>query len=505
MQGRILLLIYLLLPLCVHPTLSQNQLPYTQTKVESLIACFKLDAAERLLPKLEHTGLESFYNANIQIYKYLGTQNPAFLEKLNNSWENYVNGIEQMADTDTLKEVLLSDLYCKRAVIAFLNHQYLAAVKYTRTGRKLIQTHRKKYGNHILQMKIRGLFNVLLGSIPAKYKWISNTLGYYGDIQRGVSQLEQASRQSTLLRMEAFLISCFVEKNMLNRSERALSRLLRMRKRVGANMVLDFVLAAGYMHDKQNEAAISILSQRNQYDKAGIFAIPYWDYLLGKAFYFQENHTKAHLHLSQFLGTHRGKLFRNDAYFRLGMSLTLDDKYRQGRAYFELIAHATEGMDEDEYASYMARKFASVEPGPHTLNIFRARNLYDGGYFNRAISILKNLEVMPDLPPHLRIELHYRLGRVYHATEKFDQALSRYESCVSFSPEKEYLYLKVYALYYKGEILRKSGDLENARKAFDEALKADDYFYQNGLQNRCKIALDEVKREIRAQSSANNR
>ena len=271
MLFRIHFQVFLLSLFLPHLSSAQATLPYQQDKLESYIAEFKLDSAQQLVPSIHHAGLEAFYTSNILIYKFLGTQHPTHLKKLDDSWNNTVEQIGKMAETDTLKEVLLSDLYCKRATIAFLNGNYLAAVKYTRTGRKLIQKNEKKYGDHIGQMKIRGLFNILLGSVPAKYHWITHTLGYYGDVQKGQRQLEKAAKFSKLLHMEAFLVSCFVEKNMLNHTERALSRLLKMRKRTGPNIVLDFVLATGYMHDKQNEEAIRILSLRNQYVGKGIF------------------------------------------------------------------------------------------------------------------------------------------------------------------------------------------------------------------------------------------
>ena len=49
------------------------------------------------------------------------------------------------------------------------------------------------------------------------------------------------------------------------------------------------------------------------------------------------------------------------------------------------------GFDEDEYAEYMASQFAETPPGTHVSELFRARNYFDGGYFEEALVILNSL------------------------------------------------------------------------------------------------------------------
>ena len=474
-------------------------------QIEDNLSRFQLNRAEKILSQLPSPPRKAYYKTVIQVYRFLSTQDPQYLEVLDEYRDKNFDILSEMSEADTLKEIFQADLYARFAIVDFLNHNYFSALRLARKSGKLIQQHRKKYGDHVEQFKIRGLFNVLFGSVPDKYQWIAQSLGYHGDIQRGLQQLEEAANKSGFLRMESFLIVAFVRKNMLNQSEGALTRLLRARKQEGPNILIDFALASAYMNMQKNEEAIQVLSNRKSYTHGDVFFIPYWDYMFGKAWYFKESHSKAQYYFSRFLKTYKGKLLKQDAYFRLGLSLTLSGNYTAGREFFQLIQNEEGGFNEDQYASFMAAAFVQKEPHAYVLSLFRARNLFDGGYTDQAIEILNGLNNQyPMLPIDIRIELHYRYGRVYHRMKNFIRALDHYQKCAALETDLQ-KWLQAYAMYYQGEIARQEGKLITAKYCYESALDFDDYFYQDGLENRCKIALDQVQTELDSQTSPKSR
>ncbi|MEO1215607.1 MAG: tetratricopeptide repeat protein [Bacteroidota bacterium] len=482
---------------------------FSQTVLKELekdLQEFRLSAAEEKIHSLEAPKLRAYYACNILIYKYFSTQQSEYYSALDNYFDQAVDIIEN-SPADSMREVFLSDLYGKRAVIAFLDHNYFQAIRYARNCHKLIDKSRDKYGDHIEQMKIRGLFNALLGAIPRKYQWISNTLGYKGDIQKARIQLEVAARESSFLRQEALFILYFVEKNMFNETHKSLARLEAKRKEIGGNILMDFILASGYLSTKNNKKALEALNRRGYYSRKDIFFIPYWDYLMGKAYYYKGTHSLSQMYFSRFLKGYEGKVFKSDAYFRLAMSYTLEGKYEQGRTYFQLIADGKkQGLDEDEYAKFMAEKFSQKKPSAYQLSLFRVRNLFDGGYLLNALELLTELEQTSFAQLNLeeRTELYYRYGRIYQQDGKNKLALTYYEKCRK-EAKSEQSWLQAYATFYSGEIRRKQAQPSEAKVLYKEALTFKDYFYQNGLENRCKIALSELKKELKNQASASNR
>jgi len=481
--------------------------PTIHEELEKKIASFHFEAASKLIPQLSDKKYQAYYRSNILIYKYLSTQNPKYYEEMEEVWDQAVQLVEESAAGDTLREILLSDLYGKRAVIAFLDKRYFQAIRFTRLSHKMIEASQDKYGDHIEQMKIRGLFNALLGAIPQKYQWISNTLGYKGDIDIARHQLEKAAKNSHILRQEAVFILFYVEKNMLNETEKAVARIENSRKIYGANILIDFTLASAYLNLKKSPKALSILDRRAIYKNAEVFFIPYWDYLLGKTHYYKESYAKAQVYFSQFLNTYNGKLFKSDACFRLAMSLTLAGNYESGKAFFARIAYDENGgLDEDEYAIYMSEKFLKQPPNTFEIALFRSRNLFDGGYMDKALFKLEELERqhLKFLSLAERTELYYRYGRIYHVKGEHKLALEAYRSC-TWEPEGEMVWLQAYSSYYSGEIMRNRAKHNEAIAFYKKALSYKNYFYQTGLENRCKIALGTSRRELRTQTSASSR
>jgi tetratricopeptide (TPR) repeat protein len=187
-------------------------------------------------------------------------------------------------------------------------------------------------------------------------------------------------------------------------------------------------------------------------------------------------------------------MYRSDAFFRLGMSFTLSGNYQAGKLCFHNLASGgNDNLEEDEYASFMAGQFLQAPPGPAAQALFRARNLYDGGYYDKALDILKRLTTQVNtLSDDERTELYYRYARIYHTLGEAAKARTAYRQCID-QPAVHQKWLQAYAHFFLGDLAREEGNNTMARTHFEEALAYDDYFYQAGLENRCKIALYDLK------------
>jgi len=460
-----------------------------RAQIETLIASFQLDSAEVKIEQLPSAAYQAYYQGNILIYRYLGQQDEASLTVIEARWHDLVAEVETMPEKDPLRGVMLSELLGKRALVEFIHHDYLSAVNHARLGRKLIAENARRFPENVEQRKMLGLFNVVLGAVPSRYQWLINLLGFEGDINLGIRQLEHAAQKGDLLALEAEIILYHVEKNILNQSEDALARLREVRNRVGKNMLIDYFLATGLMSIKHNESALQVLLRRPHYDDGKVFLLPYWDYQLGKAYYYRGDMKRAQRYLAQFVRDYRGRMFRTDASFRLGMALTFSGSYTVGKTFFQAVADQRgDQFDEDDYAQYLCQRFAHQPPSESVLTLFRARNLYDGGYFDQAIAALQSMP--PDqLSADEWCEWHYRFARIHHTEGRLDRALDHYRSCLSREVSKELRHLHAYACYFQADIARSRNRPDEAKSLFQEALRYNHYFYQDGLENRSKAAL----------------
>jgi tetratricopeptide (TPR) repeat protein len=464
--------------------------------VESRLEQFHLDAAWEESERLEEPAYTSFYKANILLYKYLCSQDAAYSEKFRDGWKETLHSLESLPKTDPMRDLLLAELYGKRAALEFMQENYFPAVRFAKTCRSIIRDHETQFPNMPENKKLLAVFNIAFSEVPRKYQWLTNMFGFKGDLQEGLTQLEEASQKSTLLRLESQFIAHFVEKNVLSQPEKAIKRIQDEKKRSGPTILMEYALATAWTGMKKNDQALAILEKRSRFaEDPDIFYIVYWDYNLGKSYYYKEDYTRAQIYFSKFLNATKGALYRTDATFRLGMALTLDGHYDKAKAFFSRLANEkNSGFDEDNYAFHMAQHFAAEAPSAAIQDLFRARNLYDGGYFTRAETVLNKLnQNAASLSAGDLAELHYRYGRLYHATDKPTEASLHYRTAIEQADAGDQRWMQVYAWYYLGEIARSQGKKEEAREAFKTALKYNDYYYQAGLETKCKTALSEMK------------
>jgi len=467
----------------------------TRVEIENDLEKFYLIPAESKLHLLGNDSYEAFYESNIWVYKYLATENADYARKFEASWKANYKRISSLPTTDALRNVFLAEMYGKRAILAMIQENYFAAVRYARQCKILIEANKKRFPHNVEQEKLLGLFNIAFSSVPRKYQWLTNLLGYKGDLKKGMVQLQKAVEKSSLLRMEAQFVSYYIERNILVKPKDALQRIYGEKIRSGSSVLVDFCLASAYIRMKKNDKALSILQKRTQYaNDLKVFFIPYWDYMLGKAHYHKENYGSALKYFKKFREGHKGAMFHSDAMFREGMCHVFSDEYEAGKGVFKkLLASKQANFDSDEYGKHIAGEFIANKPGKSRISLFRARNLADGGYTDKALGELKNLQLRySNLTSANKTELYYRYGRIYHDLGSFSKAKANYLKCLEHT-SGDRLWMQVYALYYLGELMEKEGRKDTAKGYYKKALKYDKYFYQAGLESRCKTALHNLK------------
>lgn len=458
--------------------------------IESDIEQFHLTDASTKLSQLS-APYRTFYENNILIYKWAASQDGAYITQFFKNWDAAIALIEAMPQNNAHRRIFLAEMNGKRATLEFVKGDYMKSILHAKECYSLIQENVKLFPNDISNYKMQGLFNIALSSVPKKYQWIINSLGFKGDVNLGMKQLATASAKGDVLRAESSYIAYYAEKNLMSKPDAAVQRLLNEQKISGSNIGTDFFIATGYFVMNKNDKAFEILSKRYKYvQDSKVFFIPYWDYALAKSYYFKEDYKSAQTYLTLFLAKQKGSMYRTDGLFRLGMSQILSGDYTTGKQQFvKLVSQKRSGFDEDEYAYQMANRFMKAEPNQTIKSLFRARNLFDGGYFTKSLTILESLKANQNaLTSEEKTELFYRFGRVYHAQKNYALAQTYYTNC-TIQAQSGALYMQVYAHYYLGEISRTLGKKEEARAHYKKALTFDNYSYQNGLESRCKTAL----------------
>jgi tetratricopeptide (TPR) repeat protein len=472
--------------------LSASEPATYRQRVEARISAFQFTHAQALIPLIPNRGYQAFYQSHILAYKYLATQDPAWLAELRGQWGDALRTVESIPASDPARTGFLADLYCKRAAAEFMAENYLTAIRLAKTGYGYLQ---ETPPGRPEALKLRGLFHVLFGAVPSRYQWLTQMLGFEGDVATGIALLEQAQAGGATLRMEAVVLLFYTQRNLLNDPQAALSRLDAEVQAHGPSFPLDYLRASALLSLRHTDEALSILRRKPSYLSEQVFWSPYWDYLQGKAQYFRNDWDQARSSLGEFTRTCKGSLFLTDAIFRLGMAELLAGRQEAAQPWFARIARERSGgFDEDAYAASMAWQFLQVPPSQATLDLFRARNYFDGGYFDRARETFGQIEALAAaLSPAEAAELQYRYGRLEHLCSRYPQAQQRYQAALEIPLEGPARYVQAYSLFYLGELERERGSREAARRYFEQALRMDQYHYQSGLESKIKPALTALR------------
>lgn len=465
-------------------------------QIESLLVELRLDQAAEQIQLIEDPGYQSFYYSNLGLYQVLSSMKRSEFASFRAQWDQWEEQVRNLLRADTLREVMLADMSAKRAIVEFIDHRYLNAVYHVRSARKYLDESRDTYGLMVEQMKLEGLFEVLLSSMPRKYKWIADPLGFSGDMSTGLSYLRISAKTCRLFNGESQLLLALIEKNILDQPETTIRRLERYQRKLQRPAILiDFFHASCLQSIKRNHHSLELLSSKDRFGD-GISDFPFWDYLAGKARYFNGNTAAARRSFASFLDGYEGQLFASDAIFRIGMCWLLDGDPQEARPYFQsVVSQQPHHFDEDAYAYALAARFLRQNPGPVCLNLFRARSAYDGGYYERAAHILEETQDTYALRSEEWVEWYYRLGRILQDQGKIEDAIRAYQNSLKFQSDEYTSWIQAYSCFYLGELYSGQHDHRQADAFYQQALEYDDYFYQSGLENKCKSARSEMLRK----------
>jgi tetratricopeptide (TPR) repeat protein len=155
--------------------------------------------------------------------------------------------------------------------------------------------------------------------------------------------------------------------------------------------------------------------------------------------------------------------------------------------YLNLVR--SKGSAADEKDKEALKEANDVRPDEELL---RARFYFDGGYYDKALAMLKGkqfneLKIVRD-----KTEYYYRFGRTYDAMENDTAALTNYQRAINLGKATGYYYAANSALL-SGLIYEKKRDFKKAAEFFKLTLSMKNHEYQNSIDNQAKDGLSRIK------------
>lgn len=338
---------------------------------------------------------------------------------------------------------------------------------------------------------LSGAMQVVAGTIPDGYKWLSSLLGIKGNLREGMQQLEKflASSDSwaAVFHDEAVFYYLYLKFYIENKHDEVFTYIREHALDVQHNRLYTYLAANLAINNQQAAYAEQVMRQRSA--DAGYLEMPVWDLEMG---YVRLCHleTDAPAYLDRYVRNFKGRFYIKDALQKMSWSYYLQGDMVRANAYRQDVLRKG-GTDSD--ADKQALKEAKSGKWPERL-LLKARLLCDGGYYGDALALVQGKGAGDFSAAEDKCEFWYRMGRIYDGMSRWNEALGAYGSAYQLGRDlREYFAAR--AALQSGYIAERRGDKRQAMVYFDQCLSLKDHDYKNSLDQKAKAGIARCKGE----------
>ncbi len=367
--------------------------------------------------------------------------------------------------------------------------EYITAALEINKAYKLLQKNNKLYPNFTPNKKSLGLLYCLIGSVPEQYNWILSFTGMEGNINSGLSLMNEAIQEMKthkdfeIMLEEGYFLYSFLKMNLDNNMA-DLQKLLNELKDEDY-LLLNFASSRIASKLGENDLAIQILENR----KVGKDHYPfhYLDYLLGinKQNKMDNNCLD---HFENYLINFKGINYKKSVLMRMSWHHHINgnsEKYE----YYKNKINSIDGTQVD--ADKEAQFYFKNSNAPH-INLLKARLLFDGGYSKLAVEELEKI-IFPNFFNNSKnnLEYFYRYGRCMQQMGKDDIAINYYKKTVLAGSNESYYFAAKAALQI-ALLYEKSNNINEAKRYFNICIEMEDHQYELGIEQKAKAGLNRL-------------
>ena len=449
-----------------------------------------INEAEQLLQQEEKGNPDNlipyFLDNYADFFTLAINQDESDLKRLEKNMDVRLNLMEEGDKTSPYYLYCQAEIDLQWALAKGMFEEYFSALKEVRQGYNLLEENEKKFPDFIANKKSLSMIHACIGTVPGSYKFAVKLLGFDGTIEQGMHEAEQvimySKTNSFIFHDETMMIYIFLLEYLKNEPDKSWQLCESAEFPIKDNLLAYFLKADIAMKSFHNDSAIALLSHRPETG----FNFYYLDYLQGIA-KLNRLDADANVPLNKFVTEFKGKNYLKDAYQKLAWYYLINgDKVNYQKTIANCITKGQTLIDNDEAAEREAQK-GEV---PNVL-LLKVRLLQDGGYFERALSLLSQKQIDDFTTDKDKIEFVYRTGRVYHESGKTDEAITYYKKTIEIGGDKTY-YFAASAALELGYIYEAKKDVKNAQYYYQKCIDLPNEDYKTSIDQKAKSGLERL-------------
>jgi hypothetical protein len=457
----------------------------------------RFDKAENLIrnEKLKDpdNAAYAYFDGYIDFLKYLLNEESTDYEHLSSLHQSRLNILNKVPKASPWHYYSQGQANLQNAIAAIKAGNYLKAASYLRQSYNLFQENERRFPSFLPAKAGNGLMHILFGSVPDSYRWITNTLGFKGDVYHGIDLiykiLEHPDPDNSFLYNECLFLCSFITSDLSNNPvfSHKLANLFaenKNRAELKINLLLTYGAASLYINNGENDEALKLLINRP--DGPGYYKIHYLDYLTGTSLLNKMN-PSCRLYLLRYVNSYKGTSYVKSAYQKLAWSYLIDNDLHHYNQYISRALIFGNSQMENDKEAYTEAK---TGVRPH-INLLKARLLFDGGYYTESENALHSISVK-SLTSLQKTEYYYRFARIKHKTGQIDDASTFYLNCLQ-SEGNSSTWFGANSLLQLGLISESQLKYNEAKSYFNQCLDRDFPIFRNSIHQKAKAGLSRLK------------
>ncbi len=426
-----------------------------------------------------------FFKAMIYHYRYTFLRVRTDFDKFIQLSDNVIDAAEKVLDKDKKNSnalFYLGGIYGYRGIVRSQENQIVRAVWDGRKGYSYLEDAiEANLNNHDAEMGL-GMFNYFVSRIPSSFRWMIKIMGFNGDRQKGLEQLERAATKGTYAKNEAkwWLSQFYVAEEQPERAFKFLDQLSNKYaqnpfyvQRYG-NILLYWLRRADEAIVVLKKAIIIQNSEAERFISASYSS-------LSDAYRFKNNFTESIQWGQKYVSSKDIDSSSKDyTYYRIGLC-------------YELLEDRTTAIQNYQRAGKNTDAQERIKT-PLTyadIILVKMSNNFEAGDYQDVIKSANELMTISSLNEDQRGEKYFRMGRAHFELGNFDKSIEMFGNVLHIKNFKQNWILPN-THYRLGLAQLKVGNKQKAKKEFETALKFKDYTGERRIKYGIESELDKL-------------
>lgn len=431
-----------------------------------------------------------FLEDYIDFFRIYITEDEALYFELMDQREARLKKLQEGPEDSPFYLYCLAETYLHWAIGRLKFEEYMGAFLNVRKAYQLLEKNQEKFPGFIHNLKSLAVMHAAIGSIPEKYKWGAELLGMEGSVEQGMQELEQLSKyceeNDFPFHPEVRMLEAFLQMHLMKDGGAAWELVSRKDFMEKDDLLAHFVKASIASYTGRNDTVINVV--RAAPAGSEYIDLHFMDYLHGMALVRKIDPQGKEL-LKEYAREFDGRNFIKESWQKVAWMCLLEGDTAGYRTNMDRVLEQGYSMvDEDKAAEAEAAKGQI----PHPL-LLKARLLSDGGYFDRALQLLRGKSVEDFDALRHRVEFTYRAGRIFQEKGNDERARSYFYATLKNAPKQADYYFAPNASLQLGIMFEDAGDAERAAYYFQKAIDYKGHAYENGIEAKAKTGLKRVE------------